>query len=70
MFVDTVNADPEDRGHAWVEGAAILIAVAVVSGVSAASDYRKDGQFHKQMMLEENSKIVSFKKFELILTTG
>ena len=33
---------------AWIEGAAILFAVIVVSHVSAWSDYQKEGQFLKQ----------------------
>jgi len=59
LIVDMGLAKPEDRAHAWIEGAAILIAVAVVSLVSAWSDYQKEGQFLKQQMLEENSKIVT-----------
>jgi P-type E1-E2 ATPase len=45
-------AEPHDRGHAWIEGAAILIAVAVVSLVTAVSDYQKEGQFLKQLQIE------------------
>lgn len=59
MIVDVLLADPHERSHAWVEGFAILVAVAVVSNVSAWSDYKKEGQFLKQQQLEENSKIVS-----------
>jgi len=47
IVVDMSLADPEDYSHAWVEGAAILIAVAVVSLVGAWSDYKKEGQFLK-----------------------
>lgn len=42
------TAEPEDRGHAWIESFAILLAVAVVSLVTAGSDYKKEGQFLKQ----------------------
>jgi len=48
IIVDMSLAKPEDRSHAWIEGAAILIAVAVVSVVSAWSDFKKEGQFLKQ----------------------
>jgi|TARA_B110000285_G_C15132459_1_gene624589 Ca2+-transporting ATPase len=48
IVVDTSFASPEERGHAWVDGTAILFAVAVVSGVTAWSDYKKEGQFLKQ----------------------
>ena len=57
--VDVGLAEPEERGHAWIEGFAILVAVAVVSMVGAWSDYQKEGQFLKQQQLEENSKVVS-----------
>ena len=33
---------------AWIEGFAILVAVVVVTLVSAVSDYQKDGQFIAQ----------------------
>lgn len=53
------TADPEDLSHAWIEGFAILLAVAVVSLVGAGSDYKKEGQFLKQQQIAEDSKIVS-----------
>jgi len=43
IVVDMSLATPEERSHAWVEGTAILIAVAVVSFVTAWSDYKKEG---------------------------
>jgi magnesium-transporting ATPase (P-type) len=60
ISIDMGTAEPEELGHAWVEGFAILVAVAVVSLVSAVSDYQKEGQFLKQQKLEENSKVVSW----------
>lgn len=56
--VDMSLAEPKDRGHAWIDGTAILMAVAIVSLVSAWSDFKKEGQFLKQQLLEENSKTV------------
>jgi hypothetical protein len=41
------TAKKEDLSHAWIEGFAILLAVAVVSLVGAGSDYKKEGQFLK-----------------------
>lgn len=41
--IDMGFAKPEDRSHAWAEGAAILFAVSVVSLVNACSDYSKEG---------------------------
>lgn len=42
IVVDTSFATPEEIGHAWVDGTAILVAVAVVSGVGAWSDHKKE----------------------------
>ena len=43
----------------WVEGAAIFSAVAVVSLVGAVSDYQKEKEFLKKLLIEENAKTVS-----------
>lgn len=51
--------NPEKLATAWIEGFAILVAVAVVSLVGAWSDYKKEGQFLEQQKLEELSKNVS-----------
>lgn len=51
--------NPEKLATAWIEGFAILVAVAVVSLVSAWSDFKKEGQFLEQQKLEELSKNVS-----------
>lgn len=53
------NWGTEKMATAWIEGFAILVAVAVVSLVSAWSDYKKEGQFLEQQKLEEMSKNVS-----------
>jgi len=58
IVVDMSFATPEERGHAWIEGASILLAVAVVSGISSFSDWRKEGQFLAQLMIEEDTKRV------------
>jgi hypothetical protein len=51
--------DPDKLATAWIEGFAILVAVAVVSLVSAWSDYKKEGQFMEQQKLEDKTKTVS-----------
>jgi magnesium-transporting ATPase (P-type) len=43
IVVDMSFATEEQRAYAWIEGTAILFAVAVVSGVTAWSDYKKEG---------------------------
>ena len=60
--------NPEKLATAWIEGFAILVAVAVVSLVSAWSDFKKEGQFMEQQKLEELSKNVSV--FKLIKTVS
>jgi magnesium-transporting ATPase (P-type) len=58
ITVDMSFATPHERGHAWIEGTAILIAVAVVSFVTAWSDYSKEKQFLKQQEIAEMAKTV------------
>ena len=62
--------DPEKLKTAWIEGFAILCAVACVSLVSASSDYQKEQQFLKQQKLEENSKVVSILTRFLFVSLG
>jgi hypothetical protein len=52
-------ATAHERGHAWIEGTAILIAVAVVSFVTAWSDYSKEKQFLIQQQIANKAKTVS-----------
>lgn len=58
ITVDMSFATPAERSHAWIEGTAIIFAVAVVSLVGAWSDYKKEGQFLEQQRVDENSKTV------------
>lgn len=46
IIADTI-VDEEKREIAWAEGFAILLAVAIVSNVTAYSDYKKQLQFKK-----------------------
>jgi len=55
-------SNPEKLATAWIEGFAILVAVAVVSLVGAWSDFKKEGQFLEQQKLEEKSKTVKCKR--------
>ena len=59
ITVDMSFATPHERGHAWIEGTAILIAVAVVSFVTAWSDYSKEKQFLIQQQIADKAKTVS-----------
>lgn len=44
----------------WIEGAAILFAVAVVVGVTAANDYQKEKQFRELSTLSEETDVSHF----------
>jgi magnesium-transporting ATPase (P-type) len=52
-------AIPSPGGNDWIEGAAILAAVAVVVGVSAGNDYQKEKQFRELSNLSEESEVPS-----------
>lgn len=58
----TAARNPEHLATAWIEGFAILVAVAVVSLVTAGSDFKKEGQFLKQQAIAEVSKVVTIKR--------
>jgi P-type E1-E2 ATPase len=62
LIIEMSTAKKEDLGHAWIEGFAILLAVAVVSLVGAGSDYKTEGQFLKQQLLAESTKIVVIRR--------
>ncbi len=47
IVLEVAVSEPEERKTAWIEGAAILIAVAVVANVTALNDYQKERQFQK-----------------------
>jgi len=60
------DPDPTKLQTAWIEGFAIFVAVAIVSLVSAWSDYQKQTQFLEQQKLEELSKKVSY-NFKILI---
>jgi len=47
IVISMIFADSDERSIAWVEGAAILVAVFVVTTVTAWNDYQKEEQFMK-----------------------
>lgn len=62
LVIEMSTAEEHELAHAWIEGFAILLAVAVVSLVGAGSDYKKEGQFLKQQQIAEDSKLVTFRR--------
>lgn len=59
MIMERITHDPANPIPWYVDGLAILLAVAVVSIVTAVSDYQKEGEFLKKQLIEENSKVVT-----------
>lgn len=51
--------EEEHRSTAWIEGGAILLAVLVVSGVTAWNDYKKEEQFIKLNEFNDKKNIVT-----------
>lgn len=57
IVLSLIGADDHDRPTAWVDGFAILMAVAIVVLVTAINDYTKEQQFRDlQKKLESTSK--------------
>ena len=50
--------DPEKRKTKWIDGFAILIAVAICTIVTAANDYQKERQFMKLNEQKQKKKVV------------
>lgn len=42
IIVEMLTADPEHRSIAWIEGVAILCAVALSSGITTVNNYQKE----------------------------
>ena len=51
--------EKDHRSIAWIEGAAILFAVLVVSSVTAWNDYKKEEQFIKLNAFNEAKNVVT-----------
>jgi hypothetical protein len=56
IILSTATAEPKDRSHAWMEGFAILVAVAVCSLVAATNDYQKEKQFRELNKIADKDK--------------
>lgn len=51
--------EEENRAIAWIEGGAILIAVFVVSGVTAWNDYKKEEQFIELTKFSDSQNLIT-----------
>lgn len=59
IVVDMLMATPEELSHAWIEGAAILIAVLLIVVVTSVNNLKKDQQFRKLNQEAESGKAVT-----------
>jgi len=57
IVFDMVLASPSHRKHAWIEGAAIMIAVLLVAGVGSFVDWKKEVQFVKSRAKSEEKNV-------------
>lgn len=62
LTLEMIFAKPEDRNTAWIEGFAILLAVFVVSMVTAVNDYQKEKQFLALQAVGDSKKYVLVKR--------
>lgn len=49
----------ENGAYEWIEGAAILVAVVVVSGVTAWNDYQKESQFIELTKFSDSKNVIT-----------
>jgi P-type Ca2+ transporter type 2B len=49
----------ENKATAWIEGAAILVAVFICSFVASYNDYQKEKQFQALQKISENNDLVT-----------
>lgn len=59
IVFDMILASPDHRKHAWIEGAAIMIAVMLVAGVGSFVDWKKEVQFVKSRAKSEEKNVCS-----------
>lgn len=57
IVFDMILASPDHRSHAWIEGAAIMIAVMLVAGVGSFVDWKKEVQFVKSRAKSEEKNV-------------
>ncbi len=47
IAIEVGTATPDHRSTAWIEGAAVMLAVMISATVTAVNDYQKERQFQK-----------------------
>lgn len=59
LIFEYIGADPDHYSTAWFDGAAIYLAVLIVSGFSALVDWRKEKEFVLRSQEDEDAKMVT-----------
>jgi len=59
IIVEVSTASDDHRSTSWIEGFAILVAVAISSGITAVNDFQKEKQFQKLNLVSDSRKMVN-----------
>ena len=59
IIIELATASDSHRSTAWIEGFAILMAVAVCANVTAINDFQKERQFQKLNSVADERKRVT-----------
>jgi len=62
IAIEVGTAAPDQRSTAWIEGFAVLMAVAVCATVTAVNDYQKERQFLKLNSVADSRKRVTIRR--------
>ena len=59
IMIDEIMAPPSKRAHAWIEGFAILLAVIMITLVTALNNLKKEKEFRKLNDEAEKGKVIT-----------
>ena len=62
IAIQVGTATPDHRSIAWIEGAAIIMAVTVVSMVTSINDYKKESQFIALNKFNDSKNVITVKR--------
>lgn len=62
IAIEVGTAKPNQRATAWIEGFAVLVAVAICATVTAVNDYQKERQFLKLNSVADSRKRVTVRR--------
>jgi len=59
IAANVATASPSDRSHAWIDGFAIIVAVAIAVLVGAVNNYKRDQEFRRLNDISDDRKLFS-----------